>query len=91
VPPKRETARFLGAFWRPRHVDRCGVQPLCNDFSLGCTSGAGLTNPRPPGLVHAISPEAKRFYQRYGFVESPTIPHDLMFSLVDLDKILSGR
>ena len=32
-------------------------------------------------LVHAISAEAKTFYQHHGFVESPTQPRTLLLSL----------
>jgi GNAT superfamily N-acetyltransferase len=37
--------------------------------------------------VHAISADAKRFYERYGFTESPIDPMTLMISLADLDTI----
>jgi GNAT superfamily N-acetyltransferase len=42
-------------------------------------------------LVHAISEEAKRFYARYGFSESPVDPMTLMLSLADLDRIATAR
>ncbi len=42
-------------------------------------------------LVHAISPEAKRFYERYGFTESLLDPMTLMLSLADVDEIVSSR
>lgn len=32
-------------------------------------------------LVHAISPEAKAFYERYGFIPSPTQPMTLVLSI----------
>jgi GNAT superfamily N-acetyltransferase len=35
-------------------------------------------------LVHAISEEAKRFYQRHGFIESPIEPMMLMATIADL-------
>jgi GNAT superfamily N-acetyltransferase len=35
-------------------------------------------------LVHAISPEAKAFYIHHGFVESPSSPMTLLFSLKGL-------
>ena len=34
-------------------------------------------------LVHAISPEAKRFYERYGFQECPGKPMTLVLMLRD--------
>jgi hypothetical protein len=42
-------------------------------------------------LVHAISEEAKRFYARYGFVESPVDPMTLMLGLANVDRIGAGR
>jgi GNAT superfamily N-acetyltransferase len=41
-------------------------------------------------LVHAISEDAKRFYQRCGFVESPMDPMTLMITLADAEKSLAG-
>ena len=35
-------------------------------------------------LVHAISDDAKRFYLKFGFVESPVEPRTLCFSLTSL-------
>lgn len=40
-------------------------------------------------LVHALTPDAKRFYQRVGFDPSPLDPMTLMISLTDL-KTASG-
>ena len=39
-------------------------------------------------LVHAISAEAKRFYERHGFVESPIDPMMLMITIADAKKSL---
>jgi len=41
-------------------------------------------------LVHAISEEAKRFYERYGFSVSPADPMTLMITVGDAKKALSG-
>jgi GNAT superfamily N-acetyltransferase len=41
-------------------------------------------------LVHAISEEAKRFYTRHGFVESPIDPMTLMITIADAKRAL-GR
>lgn len=41
-------------------------------------------------LVHAISDEARRFYLRWGFVESPVDPMTLMMTLADAELAL-GR
>ena len=37
-------------------------------------------------LVHAISEEAKRFYERYGFVVSPLDPMTLMITIADAKR-----
>jgi GNAT superfamily N-acetyltransferase len=37
-------------------------------------------------LVHALSPDAKRFYERHGFVECPSNPMTLVARLKDLTK-----
>jgi GNAT superfamily N-acetyltransferase len=42
-------------------------------------------------LVHAISEDAKRFYERYGFKVSPVDPMTLMITTADAKKALSGR
>ena len=39
-------------------------------------------------LVHAISEEAKRFYERHGFVASPVDPMTLMITVADAEKAL---
>lgn len=40
-------------------------------------------------LVHAISEEAKRFYERYGFVASPVDPLTVMIAVADAVRIIS--
>jgi GNAT superfamily N-acetyltransferase len=42
-------------------------------------------------LVHAISDDAKRFYERYGFSPSPLDPMTLMITVADAEKALSGK
>jgi GNAT superfamily N-acetyltransferase len=42
-------------------------------------------------LVHAISGDAKRFYERSGFTASPFDPMTLMITTADAEKALSGR
>jgi GNAT superfamily N-acetyltransferase len=41
-------------------------------------------------LLHAISEDAKRFYGRHGFMESPLDPMTMMISLADVEKALGG-
>jgi GNAT superfamily N-acetyltransferase len=42
-------------------------------------------------LVHAISDDAKRFYERHGFVESPVDPMTLMITIADAKRALGSR
>jgi predicted Fe-Mo cluster-binding NifX family protein len=42
-------------------------------------------------LVHAISEDAKRFYERHGFSVSTVDPMTLMITVSDAKKALSGR
>ena len=42
-------------------------------------------------LVHAISEDARRFYERCGFAASPLDPMTLMITLADAEKSLSPR
>jgi hypothetical protein len=39
-------------------------------------------------LVHAISEEAKHFYERHGFVASPVSPMTLMITVADAKRAL---
>lgn len=41
-------------------------------------------------LVHAISEDAKKFYERYGFSASPIDPMTLMINIADAEKALRG-
>lgn len=40
-------------------------------------------------LLHAISDDAKRVYERCGFSESPVDPMTMMVSIRDAEKILT--
>ena len=42
-------------------------------------------------LVHAISEDAKKFYERCGFTPSPVDPTTLMITFADAKKALSGK
>ncbi|MEX2630988.1 MAG: GNAT family N-acetyltransferase [Tistlia sp.] len=42
-------------------------------------------------LVHALSEDAKRFYQRFGFTASPVEPLTLMITLADALAVVKGR
>lgn len=42
-------------------------------------------------LVHAISEQAKRFYEKNGFISSPADPMTLMITVAEAERILSGN
>jgi len=42
-------------------------------------------------LLHAISDDAKRFYERCGFSESPVDPMTLMVGIADVQRLLKGK
>lgn len=42
-------------------------------------------------LVHAMSEDAKRFYERCGFTPSPVDPMTLMITVADAENTLSGQ
>ena len=42
-------------------------------------------------LVHAISEDAKRFYERCGFQPSPLDPMTLMITIGDAQRMLIGE
>lgn len=55
--------------------------------------GQGLLKDAVPGiravLVNATSEDAKRFYQRHGFMESPVAPLTLMITLADAELAIT--
>ena len=42
-------------------------------------------------LLHAISEDAKRFYENAGFSASPVDPMTMMIALADVEKALQRR
>lgn len=42
-------------------------------------------------LVHPISEATKRFYERYGFIESPIDPMTVMITIAEAAKIVAGK
>ena len=63
---------------------------LLRDATLRTLQAAGFGGIRAI-LVHAISEEAKRFYERQGFVASPVDPMTLMITVADAEKALRSR
>jgi len=63
---------------------------LLRDSVLRTQQAASIVGVRAM-LLHAISADAKRFYERYGFTASPVDPMTLMLSLRDVEKIVSRK
>ncbi len=71
--------------WRGRDLGRS----LLRDAVLRTLQAAKIGGIRAI-LVHAISEEAKRFYQHYGFAASPIDPLTLIVTVADAAKALVG-
>jgi GNAT superfamily N-acetyltransferase len=72
--------------WRGRDLGRS----LLRDAVLRTLQAAKIGGIRAI-LVHAISDEAKRFYEHYGFVASPIDPLTLMMTVADAEAALAGE
>lgn len=72
--------------WQGRNIGR----GLLRDAVLRTLQAAEIGGIRAI-LVHAISEDAKRFYERYGFSASPIEPMTLMITISDAKKALSGQ
>jgi GNAT superfamily N-acetyltransferase len=62
---------------------------LLRDALLRTLSAAEIAGIRAI-LLHAVSEDAKRFYTKHGFAESPIDPMTMMITLADVEKAL-GR
>jgi GNAT superfamily N-acetyltransferase len=71
--------------WQGQNIGRS----LLRDAILRTLQAAKIGGIRAV-LVHAISEEAKRFYERYGFSASPVDPMTLMITVADAKKALLG-
>lgn len=61
---------------------------LLQDALLRCATAAGSIGARAV-IVYAISDDAVRFYERFGFEASPTDPRHLILLMKDLRKLLA--
>ena len=78
----------IGRLAVDRTHQRRGLGPaLLRDAILRILQAAKIGGIRAI-LVHAISEEAKAFYLRHGFVESPVDPMTLMITLADATRAL---
>ena len=72
--------------WQGKNVGRS----LLRDAILRTLQASEIAGIRAI-LVHAISADAKRFYERYGFSASPVDPMTLMITIADAKQSLSGK
>ncbi len=80
----------LGRLAVDRGYQGCGLgRALLRDAVLRVLQAAEIAGIRAI-LVHAISEDAKRFYQRCGFRASPTDPMTLMVTVADVAKSLGA-
>jgi GNAT superfamily N-acetyltransferase len=70
-----------------RHHGRGIGQGLLKDAILRTIQAAEIAGIRAI-LVHAISDDARRFYLRHGFIESPVAPMTLMITLAEVERAL---
>jgi GNAT superfamily N-acetyltransferase len=75
----------LGRLAVDRHEQGRGLGALLLRDALARTHRAAREMGIVGVLVHAISEEAKSFYQRWGFLEAPSHPMTLVLRLKDLD------
>jgi GNAT superfamily N-acetyltransferase len=68
----------------------CGIgTALLRDAVLRVVQAAEIAGIRAI-LVHAISDQAKRFYEKHGFVQSPADPMTLMITVAEASRILGA-
>jgi GNAT superfamily N-acetyltransferase len=81
----------LGRLAVDRRFQGRGIgRALLRDAVLRALQTAELVGVRAI-LVHAISEEAKGFYERNGFSASPVDPLTLMITMADAERAVSGR
>jgi GNAT superfamily N-acetyltransferase len=80
----------IGRLAVDREYQRHGLgSALLKDALLRTLNAASIAGIRAV-LLHAVSEEAKRFYEKAGFSESPVDPMTMMITLADVEKAL-GR
>ena len=65
-------------------------QGLLRDAVLRTLQASGIAGIRAI-LVHAISEQARLFYQKHGFVTSPVDPMTLMITLTEAERELAHK
>jgi hypothetical protein len=73
---------------RPAHQSRSALPALLRDAVLRVIGAAETIGVRAL-LVHAISEEAKAFYEHWGFTPSAVDPMTLMITIEEAQRMLS--
>ena len=81
----------LGRLAVDRAFQGCGLgRAMLRDATLRTIQAASIAGIRAI-LVHAISAEARQFYERCGFHPSPIDPMTLLITVDEAEKALTGR
>lgn len=88
--PEPIPVMVLGRLAVDREHQRKGLgSGLLKDALLRTINAASIAGIRAI-LLHAISDDAKRFYEKAGFSPSPVDPMTMMITLADVEKALAG-
>ncbi|MFQ5745169.1 MAG: GNAT family N-acetyltransferase [Acidobacteriota bacterium] len=89
--PEPVPVMVLGRLAVDREFQRQGLGTgLLRDAVLRTVQASEIAGIRAI-LVHAISDDAKRFYDRYGFIASPIEPLTVMITIAEAAKILDEK
>jgi GNAT superfamily N-acetyltransferase len=89
--PEPVPIMVLGRLAIDRNYQGKGLgRALLRDAILRTLQAAGIAGIRAI-VVHAISDDAKTFYERCGFAASPLDPMTLMITVADAERAISGK
>ncbi len=89
--PEPIQVMVLGRLAVDRAYQRHGLgSALLRDALLRTLSAASIVGIRAM-LLHAMSDDARRFYERAGFASSPVDPMTMMITLADVERALRQR
>jgi GNAT superfamily N-acetyltransferase len=89
--PNPVPVMILGRLAIASKFQGCGIgTALLRDAVLRIVQAAEIAGIRAI-LVHAISDQAKHFYEKHGFVQSPADPMTLMITVAEASRILGAK
>jgi len=89
--PNPVPVMILGRLAIASKFQGCGIgKALLRDAVLRVVQAAEIAGIRAI-LVHAISDQAKHFYEKHGFVPSPADPMTLMITVAEASRILGAK